>query len=60
MKLKSIYIKSFKGLREIEVLDCNLINAFVGKNNSDKSSILHAIEIACLAISVGSWNALST
>lgn len=57
MKIKSIYIKNFKGLKDIEVLDCALINVFVGKNNSGKSSILHAIDIACLAISVGNWNA---
>lgn len=57
MKLQFIYIKNFKGLSDIEIVDCSTINAFVGKNNSGKSSILHAIDIACLAISVGSWDA---
>ncbi len=57
MKIKSIYIKNFKGLNEIKIENCGSINAFVGKNNSGKSSILHAIDIASLAISVGSWNA---
>jgi predicted ATPase len=56
MKIKHIYIKNFKGLRDIKVENCADLNAFVGKNNSGKSSILHAIDIASLAISVGSWN----
>lgn len=56
MKLKSIYIKNFKGLKDVKVEDCASINAFVGRNNSGKSSILHAIDIACLAISVGNWD----
>lgn len=57
MKLQSIYIKNFKGLKDIKVEECAAINAFVGKNNSGKSSILHAIDITCLAISAGNWNA---
>lgn len=57
LKIKSIFIKNFKGLEDIQVTDCSSINAFVGKNNSGKSSILHAIDIACLAFSVGNWNA---
>ncbi|MDP1817756.1 MAG: AAA family ATPase [Leadbetterella sp.] len=57
MKLKSLFIKNFKGLRDIQVENFSEINAFVGKNNSGKSSILHAIDIASLAISVQNWNA---
>lgn len=57
MKLKSIYIKNFKGLEDIKIENCSSINAFVGKNNSGKSSILHAIDIASLAITVGNWGA---
>lgn len=57
MKINSIYIKSFKGLNNISVENCTNINAFVGKNNSGKSSILHAIDIASLALSVKNWNA---
>jgi len=57
MKLKTVYIKNFKGLEDIEVADCSVINAFVGKNNSGKSSILHAIDIASLAINIGNWDA---
>lgn len=56
MRIQSIYVKNFKGLRNLKVENCTSINAFVGKNNSGKSSILHAIDIACLAISVGHWN----
>jgi len=57
MKLKSIFIKNFKGLEDIKIQNCSAINAFVGKNNSGKSSILHAIDIASLAIIVGNWGA---
>jgi len=57
MKIESIYIKNFKGLNDIKVENCSRINAFLGKNNSGKSSILHAIDIASLAISIQNWNA---
>ncbi|MBR08652.1 MAG: hypothetical protein CMP48_13365 [Rickettsiales bacterium] len=57
MKIKSIHIRNFKGIEDVEITDFNQINAFVGKNNSGKSSILHAIDIACLAVAVGDWSA---
>lgn len=56
MKLKKVHIKSFKGLSDIIMEDCADINAIVGKNNSGKSSILHAIDIASIANSFGNWN----
>lgn len=56
MKIKHVHIKEFKGLQDITIENCQSINAFVGKNNSGKSSILHAIDIANLAHSVGNWN----
>ncbi|HEX9828423.1 MAG TPA: AAA family ATPase, partial [Flavobacteriaceae bacterium] len=56
MKIKHLHIKEFKGLEDILIENCKSINAFVGKNNSGKSSILHAIDIASLAHQVGSWN----
>jgi len=56
MRIHSIHIKEFKGLKDIRVQDCYMMNAFVGKNNSGKSSILHAIDIASLAHYTGNWN----
>lgn len=56
MKIKHVHIKEFKGLEDILIENCKPINAFVGKNNSGKSSILHAIDIASLAHHVGNWN----
>jgi len=54
--LKDINIDNFKGLQSISIKDCGRINAIVGKNNSGKSSILHAIDMAGLAIEVNAWD----
>ena len=56
MKLKEISIKSFKGLESISLKDCGAINVLLGKNNSGKSTILHAIEMASLALNVRNWS----
>jgi AAA15 family ATPase/GTPase len=56
MKLKNIEINSFKGLNSIELTDCGRINAIIGKNNSGKSSILHAIHLAGLGLNINNWN----
>jgi AAA15 family ATPase/GTPase len=56
MKIKTIHIKEFKGIENIKIENCDSINAFVGKNNSGKSSLLHAIDIALLAHLAGSWD----
>jgi predicted ATP-dependent endonuclease of OLD family len=56
MYLNAVKINEFKGLRELKVSGCGQINALVGKNNSGKSSILHAIDFAGLALSVNNWN----
>lgn len=53
--LKDIDIHTFKGLDSISIRDCGRINAIVGKNNSGKSSVLHAIDMAGLAIDVNDW-----
>src|SRR5258708_8752431 len=57
MSLKHINIHSFKGIGTVEIKNCGSINAFIGKNNSGKSSILHAIDMAGLALGVSNWNA---
>jgi predicted ATPase len=54
--IKAITIKHFKGLANIHLENLDGTNMFLGKNNSGKSSILHAIHISCLAIDIGHWN----
>ncbi|USQ13968.1 AAA family ATPase [Legionella lytica] len=54
--IKNVNIKAFKGIKDIQISECARINAFVGKNNSGKSSILHAIEMASLALKTNDWN----
>jgi predicted ATP-dependent endonuclease of OLD family len=56
MKLKTINIKNFKGLESVTLEDCGSVNAIVGKNNSGKSSVLHALDMAGLALSLRSWD----
>ena len=56
MKLHAIEIHSFKGLEAVTIPNCGELNALVGKNNSGKSSVLHAIDMAGLALSVRNWN----
>lgn len=55
MLLRHININYFKGLDSIELKDCGNLNVIVGKNNSGKSSILHAIDIAALAMNSRNW-----
>jgi predicted ATPase len=56
MNVKTIEIKNFKGLNSVTLEDCGAINAIVGKNNSGKSSVLHAIDMAGLALNVRGWD----
>jgi len=56
MKIKSVSIQDFKGLQDISLNDFGEINAIVGKNNSGKSSILHALDMAGLALANNNWN----
>ena len=55
--IKDLDIRSFKGLESVELKDCGKLNALIGKNNSGKSSVLHALDMAGLALSVRNWNA---
>ncbi|MEK5055858.1 AAA family ATPase [Niallia sp. FSL K6-0212] len=41
--IKSVDIKDFKGLNEINLKDLSMINLFGGKNNAGKTSILEAL-----------------
>lgn len=54
-KIKSIEINKFKGFDSIKIENLDNINAFFGKNNSGKSSILHAIEFATTPLRNKSW-----
>ena len=58
MLLKHININYFKGLDSIELKDCGNVNVIVGKNNSGKSSILQAIQMAELSLSNVGWDQL--
>jgi ABC-type cobalamin/Fe3+-siderophores transport system ATPase subunit len=54
--IKDLDIRSFKGLESVELKDCGSLNALIGKNNSGKSSVLHAIDMAGLAVNVRGWD----
>jgi len=56
MKIRTFEIQNFKGLRSVKLENCGGINAIVGKNNSGKSSVLHALDMAGLALSVNGWD----
>lgn len=56
MLLRHININYFKGLNSIELKNCGNLNVIVGKNNSGKSSILHAIDMAALALNFRNWD----
>lgn len=43
MKIKKITISNFRGIDKLDSLSISDINTFVGKNDSGKSSILHAL-----------------
>jgi AAA15 family ATPase/GTPase len=56
MKISSFEIKHFKGITAVKLDDCGDINAIVGRNNSGKSTVLHALDMAGLALSVKQWD----
>ncbi len=56
MLLRHININYFKGLDSIELKDCGNVNVIVGKNNSGKSSILQAIQMAELSLNNVGWD----
>ena len=49
--IKTAHIRRFKGIDDVIIEDCNAVNAFYGRNNSGKSTILHALDMAGLALS---------
>ncbi len=53
--LKAAHIRHFKGIDDIIIQGCSAVNTFYGHNNSGKSTILHAIEMASLALRNRNW-----
>jgi predicted ATPase len=45
--IRSVEISNFKGIKECKIADLSLINIFIGRNNSGKSTVLDAIYWAC-------------
>ncbi len=56
MKIHEFHIRRFKGIDDIHIKNLGDVNAFYGRNNSGKSTILHAIDMAGLAFTVRHWN----
>jgi hypothetical protein len=54
--LKAAHIRRFKGIDDVIIEDCDAVNAFYGRHNSGKSTILHALDMAGLALSTRNWN----
>lgn len=48
--LKSVEIENFRGIRHCKIEDLGLVNVFIGKNNSGKSTVLDAIYVGCKEI----------
>lgn len=49
-KFRSLDIASFKGINQLKLTQLGDINVFIGKNNSGKSTLLHALDIVGLAL----------
>ncbi len=47
MNITNAVIKNFKGISQVDIENLGNINVFFGKNNSGKSSILHALALCC-------------
>ena len=48
-------IRYFKAFENVTVKDLARLNAFVGRNNAGKSTVLHALDLAGLAIRLNDW-----
>lgn len=53
--LKSLHIKSFRGLKDVRLEDLRRVNILVGENNSGKTSTLEAIMLAMAPGSSKNW-----
>lgn len=57
MKIQKVNIRRFKGIEDIHLDNLEEINSFYGRNNSGKSTMLHAFQMASLALTVNNWGA---
>jgi len=48
-------IRCFKAFENVTVKDLGRLNAFVGRNNAGKSTVLHALDLAGLALRMNDW-----
>ncbi len=55
MLLKSLHIKSHRGLEELDLFDLSPVSLIVGSNNSGKSSILEAIALLLRPLDPSQW-----
>lgn len=57
MVIREVDIRRFKGIDDVHLPDLGEVNALYGHNNSGKSTILHALDMAGLALSTRNWDA---
>ena len=50
MRLRTLFIKDIKCFKEVNIQNISDINLFIGKNNSGKSTIIEALNLAHEAI----------
>lgn len=55
MVIHEFHIRRFKGINDIHLDNLGDVNAFYGRNNSGKSTILHALDMAGLALTTRNW-----
>lgn len=55
MVIHEFNIRRFKGINDIHLDNLGEVNAFYGRNNSGKSTILHALDMAGLALTTRNW-----
>lgn len=56
--ISNLYIKSFRGIRNLELQDLSKINILTGDNNSGKTSVLEVLESLAQPCSFRSWRSL--
>lgn len=54
--IQDVQIRHFKGLDNVDLEGCRRLNILIGKNNSGKTSILHALDMLGLAAEQGTWS----
>jgi len=54
--ITELKIQYFKAFENVTARGLDRLNAFVGRNNAGKSSVLHALDMAGLALRWNDWN----